>query len=632
MRSFRDWSLRTKLTALSVTASAAALVLACAGFVAYDVATFPEATARKLATQAEIVGYNSAGALVFDDAENARNTLESLRAEARIVGAALYDESEKVFARYTRGAPQSVPIPDRLPATITGDHPFGSEYSFVSRPVIFDGQEIGSVALWSEAGEVRERALRYLGIALLVLVASLGVAFLISSWPRRVILRPILQLVETTDTVSRQRDYSVRATRTGDDELGALVDAFNDMLGNIERRSAELEEARDHALEASRLKSAFLANMSHEVRTPLNVILGYNDLIADHLDEIRDPTLQMPLDAVQRASERLITTIDGILDISRMETRTFEVTPVLLDLREIVEGELRSVRSFAAQKGLKVSCAIEVPEAIVSFDRYCLTRSLANLLQNAVKFTRAGEVTIRLHRHASGDLAIDVTDSGVGIDPAFLPRLFEPFTQEESGYTRKFEGSGLGLALAKRYLEMNGAAIVVESDKGRGTTFTVRFSRDSEVPGERPEKPSVPDEATAGEIHPAEPIRAVLVVEDHPDTRAYVKTILDGKFVVFEASTPDEARHVLENSGERIRLILLDLALSADQDGLDLARSLRSDPRWAALPIIATTAHVFPDDRSRARDAGCDRFLAKPIHHRLLLSVMEEELARHPGN
>jgi CheY-like chemotaxis protein len=336
------------------------------------------------------------------------------------------------------------------------------------------------------------------------------------------------------------------------------------------------------------------------------------------------------LDAIRRASTRLINTIEGILDISKMETRTLEVKPAPLGLPALIQRVLDEIRASVERSHVSLSCGIEERRAVVLCDEYCLTRSLSNLLSNAIKFTPEGEVEIRLYRNADGVLSIDVRDTGVGIDPSYLPRLFEPFTQEDSGYTRQFEGSGLGLALTKRYLDLNGASIAVKSEKGRGSTFTIQFPRQIELSA----PPAAPQDAVAPAL--AAPAAddgrkpAILVVEDDADSRAYMKRILEGHYEVLEATSAQEVRRQLAARSDT-RMILMDLSLQGKEDGLMITRDLRKDPRWKDLPIIATTAHAFAEDHAKALAAGCNSFLAKPIHHQALLSIMQRLLARGTG-
>ncbi len=233
--------------------------------------------------------------------------------------------------------------------------------------------------------------------------------------------------------------------------------------------------ARDAALEASRLKSAFVANVTHEIRTPLNVILGYADLMAERLADLRDESGAQYADSIHRAGNRLLATIGAILDLSRIESGAYEVRPAPIRLAAVVERHVRDLGVLARKKGLELELHVESPDATVMFDEQCLSNTITNLLQNAIKFTDSGYVALRIFSETGNAVCLEVADTGVGIDPLYLPNLFEPFSQEAAGTTRRFEGAGLGLALVKRYVELNGARVEVVSEKRAGTIFRVHF-------------------------------------------------------------------------------------------------------------------------------------------------------------
>lgn len=242
------------------------------------------------------------------------------------------------------------------------------------------------------------------------------------------------------------------------------------------RAEAELKRARDAAVAATRLKSAFLANMSHEIRTPINIILGYGDLIGDQLAERGDTSQSEYLDAISRASRRLLHTISSILDYSRLESGDFRLERRPLRIAEIVAHEVDEARELAAEKGLALELEIGGADLVAEADDYSVAQAVRQILDNAIKFTNRGGVQVRIERGDPGaGVRVVVADTGVGIDPEFLSRLLEPFSQEDSGYTRKFEGAGLGLALARRFLDLNDASLKIESRKGEGSTVTLQF-------------------------------------------------------------------------------------------------------------------------------------------------------------
>jgi signal transduction histidine kinase len=241
----------------------------------------------------------------------------------------------------------------------------------------------------------------------------------------------------------------------------------------------EAKEARDAALEASRLKSAFVANVTHEIHTPLNIILGYADLMAERLTELCDPRANDYAEPVRRAGKRLLDTVASILEISKIESGAYRIDSKPIVLGEFIERLLGEFRILAAKKSLALNAEIDEPRAVVTFDEGCLSNVLTNLLQNAIKFTERGEVAVRLWRDARAALCLEVRDTGVGIDANYLPHVFEAFSQENPGLTRRFQGVGLGLSLVRKYLELNGAEIAVASEKNRGSTFTIRFAHDA---------------------------------------------------------------------------------------------------------------------------------------------------------
>ncbi|HYD48996.1 MAG TPA: ATP-binding protein [Terriglobales bacterium] len=639
MRRFSDVSIQAKLLTVSLLTTGCALLFAWAAILTWDVMTFREALVRKLATQAEIVGRNSTAAIIFDDPDAAAATLAALRAEPQIIEAVIRLPDGRSFARYgPPGATDSLVQPVLANAPVQEGFRFDENRLLLSRLIVDADKAIGSVTLHADTGEITARVTRFASVAATFLIFAMLVTVPLSSRLQRAVSEPIRQLSVLARRVSGERDYSLRAAPMGRDETGELVESFNDMLAEIQHRDqalraeigqrrraqSELATARDAALESSRLKSEFLANMSHEIRTPLNIILGYSQLLREELRSKGDASQEEIFDKMSRASQRLIQTIHGILDISKIESRAFEISLDRIDLGPFVQAQVEEFEVLAREKGIALICDIAAG-GTVTFDSYCLSHALANLLDNAIKFTGRGEVRVALVRGDDGRLCIRVSDTGVGIDESYMPHLYESFTQERSGYTRPYEGSGLGLALAKRFLEMNGATISVESRKGIGSTFTIHFASEDSFDSAAPEphQTTVPD----GSIAPAAGDREkplVLVVEDDAGTQMWMQRLLGPRYDVACAASAAEARNWLAAHGDSVGIVLMDLSLKGDEDGLALTRALRRRPELRALPIVAVTAHAFPEDRANALAAGCDAYLAKPIDNHELLRLMNE--------
>ncbi len=404
-------------------------------------------------------------------------------------------------------------------------------------------------------------------------------------------------------------------------------DAVQIVIRDItERKRAESEiiAAKERAEQSDRLKDAFIANISHEIRTPLNVILGYSSLImAELADRIRSEELTF-FESIERGGQRLMRTVEHILNISSIQAGTFELHPEPLDVNLRVEKLVLDLRSLATEKGLTIDTINENPGAMIIADRYCLDQALTNLIENAIKFTNRGGVTVRTYKQ-DRRVCIEVSDTGIGISAEYLPKVFNVFSQEIIGYTRPFEGLGLGLALTKRYVEFNSGSITVKSRKGMGTTFTLRFLSAQASEGFQEELPlqapaqedavAVPGPAGSG-------LRTVLVVEDDVQTQEYMRVLLQREYTILLASSGTEAWDALNRYN--VHLILMDLSLRGEEDGLHLTRRIRDYQAFHTIPIIAITAHAFPEDKQRCLAAGCNRYLSKPFQIEELKEIMNE--------
>ncbi|MCB2205062.1 PAS domain S-box protein [bacterium] len=371
---------------------------------------------------------------------------------------------------------------------------------------------------------------------------------------------------------------------------------------------------KERAERSDRLKDAFIANISHEVRTPLNIILGYTGLIGEMMQGKIDDEEQGYYDSVQRGAQRLQRTVDMILSISRLQVGDVRLEPKDIDLKQLLEDIIEDYHPLAKEKGLTLAFTSELASPIVRTDEYCTVQTVQNLIDNAIKYTRKGGVTLRLCSTPSGKPRIEVVDTGIGISQEYLPLLFEPYTQEESGYTRSFEGIGLGMSLVKKYTELLGASLDISSEKNRGTTISITFGAKTDsalLPG---------DEGSEEDEGQHEEGIRVLLVEDERLTIEYMSTLLRGHVHLCFAESASEAWDVLRT--EKVDLVFMDISLAGEKSGLDITREIRADARLARLPIVAVTAHGFAHDRTRCIEAGCDAYLLKPVGQDDLLDTI----------
>jgi len=239
---------------------------------------------------------------------------------------------------------------------------------------------------------------------------------------------------------------------------------------------SEIIKAKEKAENSEKLKSEFLAQMSHEIRSPINVILSFSNLIKTELEGKLSEELSESFKTLDNAGRRITRTIDLILNMSEIQTDSYDYLPKNLDLnRDIIEQLYDEYKYLASEKGLDLFVNYRTGNSRLFADEYSLTQVFANLIDNAITYTERGKVDINVERNNNGDLQVEISDTGIGISEQYIPNLFKPFTQESQGYTRKFEGNGLGLALVQNYCVLNNADIRVESKKDQGSKFTVAF-------------------------------------------------------------------------------------------------------------------------------------------------------------
>jgi PAS domain S-box-containing protein len=416
-------------------------------------------------------------------------------------------------------------------------------------------------------------------------------------------------------------------------EVTGVIVTFPEVTGTVTQRHAlkELNDTlaieRDRANESNRLKSSFLANMSHEIRTPMTAILGFSDILSSELvDKVSDQH-QSFLRSINISGKRLLSLINDILDLSKIEAGRLELQAENVDLMIEIESTMMPLKFIAKQKGLELILARAQEKLFIRADRQRIGQVIMNIVSNAIKFTRSGSVTVRLSRNDHDQALIEVIDTGIGIHPDFLPYLFEEFRQEHSGQTREFGGTGLGLAISNRLVTMMGGSISVDSKTGEGSTFNILFPLlrpgteinraqfaapiFSKPKGERIAT------ATAGR-------KRVLVVEDNLETQRLLDVYLRAEYEVSRAMNAAEA--IAQLTVEVPDLILMDVNLP-DKDGLAVTAEIRAGSVAPNVPIVALTAFAMLGDRKRCMDAGCNDYLSKPATKREVMEIVQKTLA-----
>ena len=430
--------------------------------------------------------------------------------------------------------------------------------------------------------------------------------------------------------VEERTNNLVKANQNLELEIAERKRAEKELQGSLQRLELTLAEAsrfRVQAEVASAAKSEFLTNMSHELRTPLTAVIGFSDLLGDQIfGKLNDKQLGY-VKEISGAGRHLLILINDILDLAKVESGKMDIRMSPVDLTELLEHCLRMIRETAIKRGLNVSLKVseEFYEGQIQADNVRLKQIVMNLLSNAVKFTPSGG-TIRLEAERRGkEILLSVSDTGLGLKPDDQKRIFQAFEQLDGSFSRQEQGTGLGLALVSKLVELHGGRFLVESDgEGLGSTFSffipfIREAKDAEsqlAPASvRLKFQSPPDPSVAEKTRPK-----VLVVEDNESNMKFITDLLEDAgyeaIHAFSAETAIEQTEMAKPS-----LILMDISLPG-MDGLTATKVLKSNPVTAHVPVVALTAHAMKDDESKAKEAGCDAYLLKPIDTRVFYRTL----------
>jgi signal transduction histidine kinase/ActR/RegA family two-component response regulator len=604
-------SIRQKLTAMLILISGAVLVLASAAFVTWDFYRFRADMRADLVTQAQLVLDNAAAAVTFDDPATAAETLDMLAIHPHTRLACLYLPTGSLFAMqvFRNGS-------DTCPAAAIAGTELAANRMFVTEQ-LSRGRDRGAMLLIGVDLEGHTARIRTQATAVAaILVAGLLISFLLSSFLQRIVGTPIAALADTARMIAARGDYSMRAARSTPDEIGVLVQAFNRMLDEIEASQHERAELLDREQQANRLKDEFLATLSHELRTPLNAIVGWVHLL--RRGQLPPEEANHALERIDRNAHAQARLVQDLLDVSRITSGKLLLDIRDMDLATVALNALDVCRPAAAARD--VSLVTEFTGSFATMgDPDRLQQVLWNLIMNAVRFTPAhGRVTVALSRDTTTD-TIEVRDTGAGIEPQFLPFMFEPFRQADAASTRAHGGLGIGLTIVRRLTEMHGGTVAVASDgPGTGATLTVK------LPLRRPPAAVVviPKRTRVNSLAEA----TVLVVEDDPDTLELLQStlLMAGAKTVGAASVAAALRALDDRAFDAL---ISDIAMPG-QDGYTLI-TLMKDRLGAQMPAatIALTAYASAADRERALTAGFREHLAKPVNPDVLLQTLQDLLA-----
>ncbi|MGZ5066809.1 MAG: hybrid sensor histidine kinase/response regulator [Usitatibacter sp.] len=592
MPQFIASSLRRKVMLLVLAATVAALALSALGLVVYDLRVYEKQWTNDLVTQAEILARASAPALAFNDKQTATTDLTLMKVRPRVLAAAIYTRDGELFATYTKPGVEDAKFPARPQAdgyTIQDDR------LSLFRRVDEGGETIGTVYLRAYY-RPWDRLRDYLTILGVVMIASLAVVALISGYLQSAITMPILEVAGVARDVMSQRDYSLRARKISDDEIGALVDSFNAMLAEAGRRAEALREADQR-------KDEFLATLAHELRNPLAPLRNALEILRVSGN---DPAVSEKARAMmERQLKQMVRLVDDLLDVSRITTGKLGIRKSLTELQAVLRDAVETTRPFIEARSQELAIELPPEPVCVDGDRTRLAQVFSNLLNNAAKYTQpGGRITLTLEK--SGDEAVvRVVDNGIGLEPQSLSSIFDMFVQVDRTLERTQAGLGVGLTLARRLVTLHGGTLVARSEgSGKGSEFEVRLPLAGATLPEG-------DAARRSPGRGSEP-RRILVADDNADFANSLGTLL---------SSQGHDVRVVYNGADALAtaarfnpdFAFLDIGMPKVH-GYEVARRLREQPATCECVLVAVTGWGQEDDRNRAREAGFDRHLVKPAN------------------
>jgi signal transduction histidine kinase len=498
----RNHSITRKLTRMNMLVSGAALLIACVAFIAYDLASFRQAMLYDLSMQAQIIGSNSVSALLFNDPDSAAKTLSALRAAPEIVSAGIDTPDGQPFAAYRRDSGGIAPALPPISSGLIETSLFQGKHILLVRSIVSQGKPAGIVYIQSDLQRLQARLKRFIVIACTVLAASLLAALLVSSMFQKSTAQPIMHLAKVARIVSQEKNYSIRATPSGNrDEVGELLSAFNEMLSQIQERDAALQKAhleleqrvQERTVQLASVNKeleAFSYSVSHDLRAPLRHINGFSSILMENYSSKFEPDAQQYLKRIKDAATNMDHLVNDLLNLARIGRQELDLKPARLDsllqkvLEELqpecdgrlIEWRIGSLPSMDCDAGLIKSV-------------------FANLLSNAVKYTRRKELAVIEVGHTTQNSVpvIFVRDNGAGFNRRYADKLFGAFQRLHGA--DEFEGTGVGLATVQRIVHKHGGDIWAESEVDKGATFF--FTLTAAAPAVGLMEPAEPVEMTA---------------------------------------------------------------------------------------------------------------------------------------
>jgi signal transduction histidine kinase/ActR/RegA family two-component response regulator len=615
-------SISGKLRVMVLAVTFIALLVSGGTMLVYDIRSHQKEWIDDLMTQADIVGRTTAPALQFNDPGTALDNLAVLKVRPNILAAAIYTQGGAVFASYWASEAYSSGFP-KSPG-MSGFRIDGDEM-LIYHPIVEKQEVVGTVYLRARY-ELRERLKSYAAILTAVMVGSMILAAIVSLWLQASVTKSILAVTGVAREVMQRRDFSLRAQKSTEDEIGVLVDAFNGMLNEVSLRTRALEEANrtlEHEMKerreaeealriADRRKDEFLATLAHELRNPLAPMS--NGLAIMNLAGNNAAVSKNARDIMERQLDQMVRLIDDLLDVSRISTGKLAIRKERVELQSVVRNAIETVAAFMEVRAHTLAIELSAEPILLDGDATRLAQIFANLLNNAAKYSNPGG---RIAFHAGIEekqVVIKVSDNGIGISEDMLTSIFDMFTQADYSLERSQAGLGVGLTLAKRLVELHGGTIEAHSaGTDQGSTFIVRLPIVSDAAPAAIEKRSSDAGRKSSQYR-------ILLADDNVDFATSLADLLRDEG--HEVHVTHDGAEALDAAARfKPEFAFLDIGLPK-LNGYDLARRLREQPFTSDSILVAITGWGQEKDRRLASQAGFDHHMVKPVAFGQLLAII----------